>query len=96
MLLLRLLIGHPARVAALEGAEVHAENEDVDAVIPVAGDGIEGCLRAPGFIRVPRAYPGLHAILKFGDDAVREFLHRITGGRAGSGRPYVSCYAMSS
>jgi hypothetical protein len=25
-----LLVGHPARIAALEGAQVHAEDQDID------------------------------------------------------------------
>jgi hypothetical protein len=61
----------------LEGAEVHAKYQDIDAVIAFAGDGIEGRLRPAGFVRVPRADPGFHAIFKLGDDAVCEFLHRI-------------------
>lgn len=28
-----LLVGHPARIAAPEGAQVHAEDQDIDAVI---------------------------------------------------------------
>ena len=98
LLFLRLLIGHPARVAALEGAHVHAENEDIDAVIALAGDGIEGRLRPAGLFRVPGPYPGLHAVLKFGDDAVREFLHRIAG-RLGACAPrcvLLCSLAMSS
>ncbi len=85
LFLLRLLIGHPARVTALECTHIHAEDEDVDAVIAFAGDGIEGRLRASRFFRVPRANPGLHAVLKFGDDAVREFLHRIASRGLGAG-----------
>src|ERR1035441_2966232 len=41
-LLLRLLIGHPAWIAALEGTHVHAENQGIDAVIALAGYRIEG------------------------------------------------------
>jgi hypothetical protein len=93
VLFLRLLVGHPARIAALEGAHVHAENEDIDAVIALAGDGIEGRLRAAGLLRVPRANPGLHAVLKLGDDAVREFLHRIAGG-ADVARARACCVAL--
>ena len=62
-----------------EGTHVHAENENIDAVIALARDRIEGRLRPAGLFCVPRPDPRLHAVLKFGDDAVREFLHRIAG-----------------
>jgi len=41
-----LLVGHPARIAALESPQVHAESKNIDAVITLAGDGIERALRA--------------------------------------------------
>ena len=69
----------PEVVCVWESAHVHAENEDIDPVIALAGDGIEGRLRAAGLLRVPRPNPWLHAVSKFRNDAVREFLHRIAG-----------------
>jgi len=78
-LLLRLLVGHPARIAGLEGAHVHAENEDIDAVIALAGHWVEWRVQHVGLFRVPRPDPRLQAVLKFRNDAVREFLHRIAG-----------------
>jgi hypothetical protein len=100
---LRLLVGHPARIAALEGAEVHAEDQDIDAVIALAGDGIEWRLRTAGLLRVPRPNPGLHAVFKLGDDAVREFLYRIArravdgaGTPVASGFPALACGSLKS
>jgi len=46
-------------------------------VIALAGDGIKRCLRPASLLRVPRTDPRLHAVFKFRNDAVREFLHRI-------------------
>jgi len=69
---LGLLVGHPARISVLEGAHVHAEDEHVDAVIALAGDGIKRRLRAANLFR-------LHALVKLGDDTGRQILLRDRG-----------------
>jgi hypothetical protein len=59
-------------------------------VIVLAGDGVEGGLRGAGLLRGPWPNPRLHAVLKFRDDAVREFLHRIARvALEGAGIPVV-------
>ena len=44
-LLMRLLVCHPARVAGLECPHIHAEDQDVDAVITASGDRVKRGLR---------------------------------------------------
>ena len=77
VLFMGLLIGHPARIAGLERPHVHAEDQDIDAVIAPSRCGIERSLRAARFLRVPWAYPWLYAALKLGDDTVCELLNGI-------------------
>ena len=69
-----LLVGRPARIAAAESQDGHAERQHVDAAIALTGRRVARHRRAAGLVGVPRPAPGRRAGFQRGDDPVGDFL----------------------
>ena len=92
--ILSLLVGCPARIGAAERQARHAERQNVDAPVALAGRRVARHRRAAGLVGIPWPPPWRRAGLQGGDDAVGNLLvvvarhaigvaaavHRLVGG----------------
>jgi len=107
---LSLLVGCPARIGAAERQARHAERQNVDASVALAGRRVARHRRAAGLVGIPWPAPWRGAGFQGGDDAVGDVLvvvarhaigvaaavHRLVGGVGVAHRSVLSSWVAGT